>query len=91
MEQNRSEPIKFQKNGWTGTKSSRKIELLIKKFIFLWSFPGFRSGPHASANQIAEKSLYALSEEDKQKDKQVRQQKDGKMQKAQNRSVPPRL
>ena len=44
-----------------------------------------------SANQIAEKSQYALSEEDKQKDKQVRQHKDGQMQKAQNRSVPPRL
>ena len=44
-----------------------------------------------SANQIAEKSQYALFEEDKQKDEQIRQQKDGKMQKAQNRSVPPRL
>ena len=44
-----------------------------------------------SANQIAEKSQYALSEEDKQKYKQVRQHKDGKMQKAQNRPVPPRL
>ena len=44
-----------------------------------------------SANQIAEKSQYALFEEDKQKDEQVRQHKDGKMQKAQNRSVPPRL
>ena len=36
-----------------------------------------------SANQIAEKSQYALSEEDKQKDEEVRQHKDGKMQKAQ--------
>ena len=44
-----------------------------------------------SANQIAEKSQYALFEEDKQKDEHVRQHKDGKMQKAQNRSVPPRL
>ena len=44
-----------------------------------------------SANQIAEKSQYALFEEDKQKDEQVRQHRDGKMQKAQNRSVPPRL
>ena len=44
-----------------------------------------------SANQIAEKSQYALFEEDKQKDEQVRQHMDGKMQKAQNRSVPPRL
>ena len=44
-----------------------------------------------SANQIAEKSQYALFEEDKQKDEQVRQHKDGKMQEAQNRSVPPRL
>ena len=40
-----------------------------------------------AANQIAEKLQYALSEEDKQ----VRQHGDGKMQKAQNRSVPPRL
>ena len=38
-----------------------------------------------SANQVAEKLQYALSEEDKQKDKQVRQYKDGKMQKAQKR------
>ena len=43
-----------------------------------------------SANQIAEKSQYALFGEDKQKDEQVRQHKDGNMQKAQNRSVPPR-
>ena len=43
------------------------------------------------ANQIAERSQYALPEGDKQKDKQVRQLKDGNMQKAQNRSVPPRL
>ena len=46
MEQNRSEPITFQKNGRTGTKTSRKIELWFKKFIFLWSFPGFRCGPN---------------------------------------------
>ena len=44
-----------------------------------------------SANQIAENLQYGLSEEDKQKDKQVRQHKDGMMQKAQKRSVPPRL
>ena len=44
-----------------------------------------------SANQVAEKSQYALFEEDKQKDEQVRQHKDGKMEKAQNRLVPPRL
>ena len=41
-----------------------------------------------SAIQIAEKLQYALYEEDEQKDKQVRQHKDGKMQEAQNRSVP---
>ena len=91
MEQNRSEPIKFQKNGWTGTKSSRKIELWIKISFFSEVSRAFVPVRMLSANQIAEKSRYALSEEDKQKDKQIRQHKDGKMQKAQKRSVPSRL
>ena len=59
MEQNRSEPIKFQKNGWTGTKSSRKkIELWIKISFFPEVSRAFVPVRMLSANQIAEKSQY---------------------------------
>ena len=70
---------------------TQKTELWIKISFFSEVSRAFVPVRMLEANQIAEKSQYALSEEDKQKDKQVRQHKDGKMQKAQKRSGPPRM
>ena len=68
-----------------------KLRCELKSSFFFEVSRAFVPVRMLSANQVAEKLQYALSEEIKQKYKQVRQHKDGKMQKAQNRSVPPRL
>ena len=88
MEQNRSEPIKFQKK-MDGPERIpyAKLSCELKSSFWYEVSRSFVPVCMLSANQIAEKSQYAFSEEDKQ----VRQHKGGKKQKAQNRSAPSRL